>query len=163
MQTYKQLNINGKHIDEHRKVMQDHLGRKLARNEHVHHINGNKRDNRIENLMIVTPQEHIILHKQIYPLTKHCKICGKEFTPHKTKRKRAVVCSNECKVALDKINAKKRKKPIKQYSLSGEYIKTWSSARDIKNELNIFESNIAKCCKGLIKSYKGYVWKYGNI
>jgi hypothetical protein len=38
--------------------MQEHLKRKLETWEHVHHINGNPTDNRIENLMVLSNSEH---------------------------------------------------------------------------------------------------------
>ena len=49
-------------IDEHRFIMEQHIGRKLKNDEIVHHIDGNKSNNKIENLKIKSSKEHKKIH-----------------------------------------------------------------------------------------------------
>ena len=51
-------------------------------------------------------------------------------------------------------------KPVNQYSLDGELIKTWDCISDARKELNLGYSGISKNLHGYRKSAYGYIWKY---
>lgn len=52
------------YVREHRLVVEQHLGRILEPNEHVHHIDRNKQNNAIENLEVLSDVEHTKLHSR---------------------------------------------------------------------------------------------------
>jgi hypothetical protein len=72
---YKMLYLKkGENRAEHRFLMERLLKRKLRRNELVHHIDGNRLNNDIKNLIVVTNKQHWKLHpKMNWHWRKHSK------------------------------------------------------------------------------------------
>ena len=52
------------------------------------------------------------------------------------------------------------KKPVYQYDKAGNFLKEWPSATDIGIELGYNPSSIGQCCRGTLRSSKGFIWKY---
>ena len=81
---YRYIIVDRRNILEHRHFMQQKLGRKLSRHEHVHHINHVKHDNRLKNLLLISDKEHRKLHPMISWSKKYkeCLRCGTKKIPH---------------------------------------------------------------------------------
>lgn len=102
---------NRGYVREHRLVMEKHIGRYLLPKEDIHHLNEDKTDNRIENLVLFKNRsEHIkMFHSNVGIETRFkkghvsankngkfvkCAECDKMFW--KTKLSTQMRCSREC-------------------------------------------------------------------
>lgn len=106
----------------------------LENKPQVNHIDGNKDNNRVENLEWCTGSENV----------KHSWENGLEKVTDRMRK--------HCKEIFNK--------KVYQYSKQGELIKEWESASQAGRELNIFQQSIVSNLKGRSKTAGGFVWKY---
>lgn len=88
----------------HRIIMENYLGRLLKKNEVVHHKDGNKKNNKLENLQLLSDEEHKRKHQleqgRLFVKLK-CPWCGKIFekphnNTHLSKGGTKTSCSKSC-------------------------------------------------------------------
>lgn len=99
------------YVLQHRVVMENHLKRLLNADEVVHHINGDKKDNRIENLELLDAKEHVRLHGLEHG-SRWCELkcpqCSKIFHKERhltfliQKKKKSDSCSRSCSGKLSR-------------------------------------------------------------
>jgi len=63
-QGYKMITIDGKQVREHRHLFAKHFGLTFGNDYDVHHMNEDKLDNRIENLILLPHDYHQHLHRR---------------------------------------------------------------------------------------------------
>ena len=95
----------------------------------VNHIDENKLNNRVENL---------------------------EWCDHHYNLNYGV---HNAKLSLSATNNIKRSKPVSQYTLDGQFVKTYPSMGEAQRN-GFFTGAISNCCRGKQKQHSGYIWKY---
>lgn len=65
-----------------------------------------------------------------------------------------------CTVAYN--NQYSRAKSVNQYTRDGVFIKQWGCIREAERQTGCHNRDIIRCCKGINKTCKGYIWKYAD-
>ena len=50
-------------------------------------------------------------------------------------------------------------KKVYQYTLDGQFVKEWKSTMECGRN-GYRQGNVAACCRGKLKTYKGFIWRY---
>ena len=111
---YKARKVNGKRIDEHRLVAIQHWGEEACKGMDVHHKNGDKLDNRIENLELIPRSRHSQKH-----------MLGRTL-PEETRKKLSIATLNYFKT-----HTMSNKKMVGQFSLSCDLLAVYESCSSV--------------------------------
>ena len=101
-----------------------------------------------------TGRKHTAIERQKMR-DRHCDVSGAN-NPHY-----GVPCSDETKVKIREAN-RKRMRPVKQYTLGGEFVALYESIREAVRQTGIAKSGIMSCCKKDIKYTHGFVFRYAD-
>lgn len=120
-----------KYINVHRLVAEAFIPNKENKSQ-VNHIDGNKLNNKVDNLEWCTQSENM----------KHAYKIGLEKPLYAIINKRA--------------------KKVKQYDKNNNLINCYNGIKEAARINNINPGDITKCCKNKRKQVGGYVWRYAN-
>lgn len=137
-------NGNKKHSFTIHKLVATHFLPNPENKPCVDHINGDRTDNRAENLRWTTHKENMN-----NPITKNRLSKVKRI---EMKNKFLGVVSKEHPASI----------PILQFTKDGEFIRKWDCISDVKKQLKIDNGNIGECCRGKRKTAGNYKWGYAD-
>lgn len=119
---------------------------------YVDHINTSRIDNRVENLRWVTHVENcnnVLTRKHIKDAVK------KSFNNPEVRKERS-----ERMKKINDIVVAKRRKPVLQYDLNGNFLQEHKSISLAAQHVNGYEEYIKAVCNGEKQQYRGFVWAF---
>ena len=84
--------------------------------------------------------------------------CHTKFS-NKGKNGNSLEFLQEIRNKASKVNSK----PVIQYSVDNCFIREFKSSTEAANILNLNPRLIGKCCRGVIKTSGGFIWKFKTI
>lgn len=119
---YPGKKYRNKYCYEHHLIYWQHYGVIPNNNEIIHHIDGNKHNNNINNLKLLTKNQHDIYHNQqrrTHIVQCLCPTCGKIFErpyrqSHLVKHGKADYCSKQCAYKANTLRNKQDEQFLKR-------------------------------------------------
>ena len=173
----------------HRLVANAYIPNSDKRKNQINHIDGNKENNNIDNLEWVTKEENqqyalqlgLRKYNHVFCFTKDKKLVAEYKTIAEASKATNISYSLILQELKKEIKALSggfywnnkpflnktieykntgKAKEVNQYDLNGKYIMTYPSTGIAAKAIHGKHSHIGECCRGKIKTYKGYIWRY---
>lgn len=181
-----------KRLYAHRLVADAFLKKPQDKNKNqINHIDGNKLNNKVDNLEWVTPQENsrhaleseLRKFKHVYCFNKDKQLVAE----YKTIGEASLAVNISKSIIIQELQKEVKtlsggfywsyediltstkdyqnlgkSKEVIQYDLNGKYINTYSSTGLAAKSIGGVHSHIGECCRGKLKQYKGFIWRYSE-